>query len=120
MQIWKHRTNLFQGVEDGSSSESESAARNDRYQGCGKVLRGDYRRLQSPALRPLHFDKDFAGKTRLERLISQAAVTTGLPHALAATDMPGPGTVFLGQSWSFPKPVYSQCKSGTSSRRRQR
>lgn len=69
---------------------------------------------------PLHFDKDFAGKTRLERLISQVAVTTGLLHALAATDMPGPGTVFLGRRWSFPRPVYSQCKSGTPSRRRQR
>ena len=68
---------------------------------------------------PLHFDKDFAGKTRLERLISQSAITTGLPHALAATDMPGPGTVFLGRRWSFPRPVYSQCKSGTPSRRGQ-
>ena len=55
---------------------------------------------------PLHFDEEFAGKTRFERLISQGGITTGLLHAMVAMDMPGPGTVFLSQNWSFPRPVY--------------
>ncbi len=55
---------------------------------------------------PLHFDEAFVGKTRFGRLIAQGGITTGLLHALVAMDLPGPGSVFLNQSWSFPKPVY--------------
>ena len=55
---------------------------------------------------PLHFDSDFARRTRFERLIAQGGITTGLLHALVAMDMPGPGTVFISQSWTFPRPVY--------------
>ena len=55
---------------------------------------------------PLHFDAGFAGRTRFGRLIAQGGIATGLLHALVAMDMPGAGTVFVGQRWSFPKPVY--------------
>ena len=55
---------------------------------------------------PLHFDEEFASKTLFGGLIAQGGITTGLLHALVAMDMPGPGSVFLSQSWSFPKPVY--------------
>ncbi len=55
---------------------------------------------------PLHFDAGFAAGTRFQRLIAQGGIATGLLHALVAMDMPGAGTVFLSQSWSFPKPVY--------------
>ena len=56
---------------------------------------------------PLHFDEAFAQRTgKLERLIVQGGLTTGLLHALVATDLPGPGTVFLSQNWKFTAPVY--------------
>lgn len=55
---------------------------------------------------PLHFDVEFAGRTRFGRLIAQGGITTGLLHALVAMDMPGAGTVFVNQRWDFPKPVY--------------
>ena len=55
---------------------------------------------------PLHFDSEFAGRTRFERLIVQGGITTGLLNALVAMDMPGAGTVLMSQSWSFPRPVY--------------
>ncbi|MCH8066758.1 MAG: MaoC family dehydratase [Chloroflexi bacterium] len=55
---------------------------------------------------PLHFDAEFAAGTRFKRLIAQGGITTGLLHALVAMDMPGAGSVFLNQSWNFPKPVY--------------
>ena len=55
---------------------------------------------------PLHFDEEFARKTRFGGLIAQGGITTGLLHALVAMDIPGPGSVFLSQSWSFPNPVY--------------
>jgi len=61
-------------------------------------LTGDYN--------PLHFDRDFAAKTKFGQLVVQGGLTTGLLHALVAMDMPGPGTVFLSQNWKFPAPVF--------------
>ncbi len=55
---------------------------------------------------PLHFDEDFAANTRFGRLLAQGGIATGLLHALVAMDLPGPGSVFMSQQWSFPKPVY--------------
>ncbi len=55
---------------------------------------------------PLHFDAEFAARTRFKRLMAQGGITTGLLHALVAMDLPGPGSVFVRQSWSFPRPVY--------------
>ena len=61
-------------------------------------LTGDYN--------PIHFDESFASKTKFKRLVVQGGITTGLLHALVAMDMPGPGTVFLSQSWQFTAPVF--------------
>lgn len=56
---------------------------------------------------PLHFDASFAKRTgKLDGLIVQGGLTTGLLHALVATDLPGPGSVFLSQNWKFTAPVY--------------
>jgi acyl dehydratase len=62
------------------------------------ALTGDYN--------PLHFDTEFAARTRFGALVVQGGLTTGLLHALVAMDMPGPGTVFLSQNWKFTAPVY--------------
>ena len=62
------------------------------------ALSGDYN--------PLHFDEDFARKTKFGQLVVQGGLTTGLLHALVAMDMPGPGTVFLSQNWKFTAPVF--------------
>lgn len=61
-------------------------------------LTGDYN--------PLHFDPEFAANTRFGRLVVQGGLTTGLLHALVATDLPGPGSVFLSQNWKFTAPVF--------------
>ncbi len=61
-------------------------------------LTGDYN--------PLHFDEAFAAQTKFGRLVVQGGLTTGLLHALVATDLPGPGTVFLSQDWRFTAPVF--------------
>jgi acyl dehydratase len=55
---------------------------------------------------PLHYDADFAARTKFGRLVVQGGLTTGLLHALVATDLPGPGTVFMTQNWKFTAPVY--------------
>ncbi len=60
-------------------------------------LSGDYN--------PLHFDEAFAKNTKFGALVVQGGLTTGLLHALVATDLPCPGTVFLSQNWRFTAPV---------------
>jgi len=61
-------------------------------------LTGDYN--------PLHFDPEFAARTKFGKLVVQGGLTTGLLHALVAMDLHGPGTVFLSQTWKFTAPVY--------------
>ncbi len=61
-------------------------------------LTGDYN--------PLHFDEAFAKSTRFGGLVVQGGLTTGLLHALVAMDLPGPGSVFLSQTWKFTAPVF--------------
>jgi acyl dehydratase len=55
---------------------------------------------------PLHFDAQFAARTRMERLVVQGGLTTALFNALVAMELPGPGSVFLHQEWDYPAPVY--------------
>jgi acyl dehydratase len=55
---------------------------------------------------PLHFDEEFAGRTRLGRLVVQGGLTTGLFNALVAMELPGAGSVFLHQEWDYPAPVH--------------
>ena len=55
---------------------------------------------------PLHFDEDFASRTRFGRPVAQGGVTAGLFNALVAMRLPGPGSVFLHQEWDYPAPVF--------------
>lgn len=63
-------------------------------------LTGDYN--------PLHFDETFVAGTSFGRLVAHGGITTGILHALVAEDMPGPGTVFLSQNWTFIAPVFAE------------
>jgi len=55
---------------------------------------------------PLHFDPDFASRTRFGALVVQGGLTAGLFNAVVAMELPGPGSVFLHQEWDYPAPVY--------------
>jgi acyl dehydratase len=54
---------------------------------------------------PLHFDAEFAGRTRAGGLIVHGGLTTALFNALVAQVLPGPGPVFLHQEWDYPAAV---------------
>ncbi len=84
-------------LEVGQRAQREMKVEEETVQRYAEVT-GDYN--------PLHFDAEFAGRTRFGRLIAQGGIATGLLHALVAMDMPGPGSVFMRQRWSFPAPVY--------------
>ena len=55
---------------------------------------------------PLHFDSDFAARTRFGRLVAQGGIASGMPNALVAIDLPGAGTVFMSQSLRYLAPTY--------------
>jgi acyl dehydratase len=55
---------------------------------------------------PLHFDAEFAGRTRFGRLVAQGGIAAGMLNALVAMDLPGPGTVFLSQTLTYRAPTY--------------
>ena len=55
---------------------------------------------------PLHFDEQFASKTRFGRLVAQGGIAAGLFNALVAMDLPGAGTVFMSQTLTYRAPTY--------------
>lgn len=85
------------GISVGQKASREMRVTPEMVKAYAEIT-GDYN--------PLHFDAEFTARTRFERLIVQGGITTGLLNALVAMDMPGPGSVFVSQSWIFPAPVY--------------
>jgi acyl dehydratase len=55
---------------------------------------------------PLHFDADFAARTRFGSLVAQGGIASGMLNALVAMDLLGPGTVFMSQTLSYKAPTY--------------
>ena len=55
---------------------------------------------------PLHFDADFAARTRFAKLVAQGGIAAGMLNALVAMDLPGAGTVFMSQSLKYLAPTY--------------
>lgn len=86
------------GAMEVGATASRSLALTEEHVATYAELTGDYN--------PLHFDEEFASRTRFGRLVVQGGLTTGLLHALVAMDLPGPGTVFLSQEWEFTAPVF--------------
>jgi 3-hydroxybutyryl-CoA dehydratase len=55
---------------------------------------------------PVHLDEAFAATTRFGRRIAHGMLAAGLISTVIATDLPGPGSVYLGQTLQFKAPVY--------------
>lgn len=54
---------------------------------------------------PLHLDPVYAASTRFGGCIAHGMFSGGLISAVLAMQMPGPGTIYLGQSLAFRLPV---------------
>ena len=54
---------------------------------------------------PIHYDLAAARASRFGEIVVQGGVTSAIPNALVAEDLPGPGTVFLEVHWRFKAPV---------------
>lgn len=54
---------------------------------------------------PVHLDEEFASKTPFGGRIAHGMLTAGFVSAAIASKLPGPGSIYLGQSLRFTKPV---------------
>lgn len=54
---------------------------------------------------PVHLDEEYAASTMFKGRIAHGMFTGALISASLGMDLPGPGTIYLGQSLSFRKPV---------------
>ncbi|MBI2389038.1 MAG: MaoC family dehydratase [Deltaproteobacteria bacterium] len=55
---------------------------------------------------PVHFDDGFASRTRFGRRIAHGGLLFGVISRILGMHLPGPGTVFLGQTIEFKNPVF--------------
>jgi phosphotransacetylase/acyl dehydratase len=61
--------------------------------------------LASGDMNPAHLDADFAQTDFFQRIIAHGMWGGGLISAVLGTELPGPGTIYLGQSLRFTRPV---------------
>jgi 3-hydroxybutyryl-CoA dehydratase len=55
---------------------------------------------------PLHLDEEFAKQTRFGRRIAHGMLSASLISAVIASEMPGQGSIYLGQTLQFVAPVF--------------
>ena len=61
--------------------------------------------LASGDINPAHLDPEYAETDMFHRIIAHGLWGGGLLSAVLGTELPGPGTIYLGQSFRFLKPV---------------
>ena len=55
---------------------------------------------------PVHLDEEYAAQTPFKKRIAHGMLTAGLISAILGTQLPGEGTIYLGQTINFKAPVY--------------
>jgi len=55
---------------------------------------------------PLHLDESFAQQTRFGRRIAHGMLSASLISAVIANELPGQGSIYLGQTLRFVAPVF--------------
>lgn len=61
--------------------------------------------VMSGDVNPAHVDEDFAKSSRFQEIIAHGMWGGALISTLLGTELPGPGTIYLGQTLQFKKPV---------------
>jgi acyl dehydratase len=54
---------------------------------------------------PVHLDEEFAAKSRFGGRIAHGMLTAGFVSAAIASQLPGPGSIYMGQTLRFTRPV---------------
>jgi 3-hydroxybutyryl-CoA dehydratase len=55
---------------------------------------------------PIHVDDEYASKSRYKKRISHGLISGSFFYALFGTKLPGPGCVYVQQTFNFKRPVY--------------
>ncbi|MCM2279468.1 MAG: MaoC family dehydratase [Oligoflexia bacterium] len=55
---------------------------------------------------PVHLDAAYAATTPFKKRIAHGMLSASLISRMIASDLPGPGTIYLGQTIKFRKPVF--------------
>lgn len=55
---------------------------------------------------PVHLDEAYASQTIFKHRIAHGMLTACFISRVLATDLPGPGSIYLGQTLKFTAPVY--------------
>ena len=55
---------------------------------------------------PVHLDDAYAAATMFGRRIAHGLLTASFISAVIGNDLPGPGTIYMGQDLKFKAPVY--------------
>jgi 3-hydroxybutyryl-CoA dehydratase len=86
-----------QGIEIGQRASLTRVISDDDIEAYAK-LTGDHN--------PLHVDEAFAVRSRFGRRVAHGLLSAGLISALLGTRLPGPGAIYLQQTFRFVRPVY--------------
>ena len=62
--------------------------------------------LSSIDTNPIHFDPEYAAETYFKKPIVQGLLVSSLFGGLLGSELPGKGTIHMGQNLKFIKPVY--------------
>lgn len=54
---------------------------------------------------PIHFDEEYAAKTRFGQRIAHGMLSAGLISTVIGMHLPGPGAIYLSQELKFLRPV---------------
>lgn len=57
-------------------------------------------------LNPVHINEEYAGGTPFKKRIAHGIISAGLISAVIGMQLPGPGTIYLGQNLKFVAPVH--------------
>ena len=55
---------------------------------------------------PVHLDDEYAAQTQFKKRLVHGMLATSLISAILGTELPGEGSIYLGQSISFRAPVF--------------
>lgn len=86
----------YSDISLGQSTEVVHTVTEEDIQVFGD-LSGDYN--------PLHFDQEWASKTIFKGRIAHGLLTASFISTAIGMELPGPGTIYLGQRMSFKRPV---------------
>ena len=87
----------MQAVQPGQTASRTSTISDEMIRSFAEVT-GD--------TNPVHLDDAYAAGTPFGRRIAHGMLAAGMISATLANDLPGPGTIYLGQTLKFRLPVF--------------